>query len=587
MQNEPILYTPFDETSAIYVDTEEKVREMLEELKKASEIAVDLEHHDSRSFIGVVSLMQISTRNQDWIVDTLKPWRRNLQCLNEVFTNPNIVKVLHGAYMDVVWLQRDLGLYLVGLFDTHYAAKALGYTGGSLAFLLKKFINFDAQKQYQLADWRVRPLPQELLDYARSDTHFLLYIFDHMRNELIERSDFAVPDHERDKIWDVLTKSSETCLQRYENPIYDSELGQGAMGWYKLIHRNPVDFTPQQFAVFRAVHKWRDDVAREQDDSANYVMPNHNIITIAKSPPTSREELITLIGTRTRTIRERAGELLAVIAQAKIIGENGPSMSAVLSQIEPKASRRPLLNHDRPNSMPISKPPPVAAPTSANPTLPLRSASSSFWGSVWNGSIWQQKRELSTADRVSLAVPLPSLTAEVFANPDEEHVSNHAQLKDNVSEDTPSKQSENTIDDDVFVLKDLSKKRKHVDRTDSMAAQSNEISIEDDGGLNSKARRAQDRAERKKAKRLQREIAQGNAADVNVRDDSDEAAVDVPFDYASAPSILNPPREDFASAKERRKKEKQLNPYAKALDAPKGLPRAQKEKAGRSMTFNS
>jgi exosome complex exonuclease RRP6 len=120
-----------------------------------------------------------------------------------------------------------------------------------------------------------------------------------------------------------------------------------------------------------------------------------------------------------------------------------------------------------------------------------------------------------------------------------------------------------------------------------MAAQSNEISIEDDGGLNSKARRAQDRAERKKAKRLQREIAQGNAADVNVRDDSDEAAVDVPFDYASAPSILNPPREDFASAKERRKKEKQLNPYAKALDAPKGLPRAQKEKAGRSMTFNS
>jgi exosome complex exonuclease RRP6 len=58
--------------------------------------------------------------------------------------------------MDIVWLQRDLGLYVVGLFDTHHASRTLGYHGGSLAFLLKKFINFDAEKKYQMADWRIR-----------------------------------------------------------------------------------------------------------------------------------------------------------------------------------------------------------------------------------------------------------------------------------------------------------------------------------------------------------------------------------------------------------------------------------------------
>lgn len=58
--------------------------------------------------------------------------------------------------MDIVWLQRDLGLYIVGLFDTHHACRVLGYQGGSLAFLLKKFINFDADKKYQMADWRIR-----------------------------------------------------------------------------------------------------------------------------------------------------------------------------------------------------------------------------------------------------------------------------------------------------------------------------------------------------------------------------------------------------------------------------------------------
>lgn len=66
---------------------------MLDELKKASEIAVDLEHHDEHSFIGIVSLMQISTREKDWVIDTLKPWRHELEVLNEVFANPSITKV--------------------------------------------------------------------------------------------------------------------------------------------------------------------------------------------------------------------------------------------------------------------------------------------------------------------------------------------------------------------------------------------------------------------------------------------------------------------------------------------------------------
>lgn len=65
-------------------------------------------------------------------------------------------KVFHGAFMDVIWLQRDLGLYLVGLFDTYHASVALGYPKHSLKYLLKRFADFDAAKEYQKADWRIR-----------------------------------------------------------------------------------------------------------------------------------------------------------------------------------------------------------------------------------------------------------------------------------------------------------------------------------------------------------------------------------------------------------------------------------------------
>jgi exosome complex exonuclease RRP6 len=92
-KKDAIPYLPVETTTAIWVDTYEGVLEMLEELKKAKEIAIDLEHHDFRTYTGLLSLMQISTREKDWIVDTLKPWRHRLEVLNEVFADPSIVKV--------------------------------------------------------------------------------------------------------------------------------------------------------------------------------------------------------------------------------------------------------------------------------------------------------------------------------------------------------------------------------------------------------------------------------------------------------------------------------------------------------------
>lgn len=93
LKADPIPFLPYESSGATLVDTPEMLLSMLEELKLAREIAVDLEHHDDHSYIGLVSLMQISTRDKDWVVDTLKPWREKLQVLNEVFTDPKILKV--------------------------------------------------------------------------------------------------------------------------------------------------------------------------------------------------------------------------------------------------------------------------------------------------------------------------------------------------------------------------------------------------------------------------------------------------------------------------------------------------------------
>jgi len=99
--------------------------------------------------------MQISSRTNDFLIDTLV-LREQLTVLNNIFTNPKVVKVLHGADWDIEWLQKDFGLYIVNMFDTHQAARELHFPTLSLAYLLKTFCNIDASKQYQLADWRIR-----------------------------------------------------------------------------------------------------------------------------------------------------------------------------------------------------------------------------------------------------------------------------------------------------------------------------------------------------------------------------------------------------------------------------------------------
>mmetsp|Transcript_32824 Transcript_32824/g.32049 ORF Transcript_32824/g.32049 Transcript_32824/m.32049 type:complete len:80 (-) Transcript_32824:245-484(-) len=79
--------------------------------------------------------MQISTRREDYVVDTLKLWN-HISILNEIFANPAITKVFHGADSDIQWLQRDFGIYVVNMFDTGQAARIFQHKSVGLAYLL-------------------------------------------------------------------------------------------------------------------------------------------------------------------------------------------------------------------------------------------------------------------------------------------------------------------------------------------------------------------------------------------------------------------------------------------------------------------
>ena len=72
----------------------------------------------------------------------------------------------------------------MGMFDTGQAARVLELPSRGLAYLLSHYCNVKADKRYQLADWRLRPLTPEMIGYARGDTHNLLYVYDRLKQQL-------------------------------------------------------------------------------------------------------------------------------------------------------------------------------------------------------------------------------------------------------------------------------------------------------------------------------------------------------------------------------------------------------------------
>ncbi len=434
-----------------------------------------------------------------------------------------------------------------------------------------------------------------MFNYARSDTHFLLYIYDNLRNELIDKSDRSEAD--RDLIEVVMDKSRGEALQRYERPLYDSERGLGVMGWYPLLCRTPALFNREQFAVFRAVHHWRDSVAREEDESVHTIIPKQILYTIAKETPIDEASLYGCLHPMSQILFRKRKDLLRVIQQAKSLSANGPDMKDYMQTIKfiqvecsVSAAAAPEVAPTHPD--PIQEY--IASKQLSLLESKVRSESSVFWGlTVMDTRSSQGPEVRKEKENLRLALPLPQLTAEIFEE------ANTLQTWDSATQQTNSEthveheyvRGETSQIADAFALKEVggSRKRKAFlteDDRESISATVSGHVVESADQINdaSEVSLSGQHAERdekkrvKKAKKEAQRLEKVRQADIMIRDDGPR---DVEaFDYANAPSVLHTKRSgnDLAG-------HKFADPYSKSMNAPKGMRRTKTEVGGKSFTF--
>ena len=271
-------------------------------IRTEPQIAVDTEADSLHSYFDKVCLIQISIPQQDLIVDPLAQIK--LDQFGAVLAEPAITKVLHGADYDLRILHRDFGFVITNLIDTSICAQLLGYEAFGLAALLERHFGLKVDKSHQRADWAMRPLPPDMLEYAAMDTRHLVLLAQKLREELIAAGRWEWAQEEFARLEQV----------RFTERDEDEE------PFRRLKRIGSLD--RRSLAIARALHGWRDRLARQADRPPFKIIGNDALVDIAKAKTATAEELAQ-VKTVAEYHRKRYGrDIVRIVKEALALDES-------------------------------------------------------------------------------------------------------------------------------------------------------------------------------------------------------------------------------------------------------------------------
>lgn len=123
-----------------------------------------------------------------------------------------------------------------------------------------------------------------MIKYAREDVHYLLYIYDRMRVELVKLATQQSLEPTQ-FLKSVLMKSKDICLQTYKKPRIKDE------AYYNLVLRNKLVLSSQKLKILKKLLKWRFKIAALEDENPNYVLTNSMVFQLVEKQPKTIQEL--------------------------------------------------------------------------------------------------------------------------------------------------------------------------------------------------------------------------------------------------------------------------------------------------------
>ncbi|CAL8111025.1 unnamed protein product [Orchesella dallaii] len=253
---------------------------MVEHLSAQKTIALDMEFDNIYSYYDLTCLIQISTREYNFIVDAIKLINDIPTTLANVLLDPNVLKIVFGT-QDVLAFQRDYNLRLFPVIDFQNAyrgSKSLSHDPG-LKDAVKDYLGIDMDKTFQRFVWRTRPIPPDAIVYAQKDSEYLLKcweIYKLRHSDVFKNLSFDYLHHRK------------LMLKPYVFPKSLSAIKYFDKAW-QLVRDKPdfiglYSFSPDK-KIFDNLHNWRVNTGKLNNRSLNYYLSNLDVLKVTILKP--------------------------------------------------------------------------------------------------------------------------------------------------------------------------------------------------------------------------------------------------------------------------------------------------------------
>ena len=214
------------------VDSKDKFEEILCELSLEKIIGIDTEFDWKNTYYPKLSLIQISTSKNIFLIDCLK--LDNLNKFKLIFENKDINKIFHASKSDATVLFCSLGLKVFNSFDVQIAEKFITKSDHkSYAKIVLKYLNLIIDKSETNSNWLKRPITSSQIDYAANDVRFLIKIFEKQKKILKKDDSYSiVKDLSKQE---VISGSRELYISRLKKLKFKEKMAKDLFMWREKI----------------------------------------------------------------------------------------------------------------------------------------------------------------------------------------------------------------------------------------------------------------------------------------------------------------------------------------------------------------
>jgi len=184
------------------------------------------------------------------------------------------------------------------VFDTQIAALMLGYPEQvGYASLVKEELGIELDKLHTRADWTLRPLTDDQVQYAADDVIYLVEIYQQLCEKLaaLGRRDWLLEDFQR-----------LTNADLYNNPPADA--------WQKVKGGNRLK--GDSLSVMQALAGWREQLAQQKNRPKGWILRDDALIDISRHRPASLDALGKIRGLSEGLVRNSGNKIVERVREA-------------------------------------------------------------------------------------------------------------------------------------------------------------------------------------------------------------------------------------------------------------------------------